>query len=532
MPEDQHEPLSPIAAARALFNAGYIAGAEAAAAEIMARRPTAGAAMLYARCAVARSDWAAALLRWQHCGAGFPDRQADAHAGRGHALWHLGQMDASRAAFEAALALQPDNTSVVVGLARVEVRQQRFDLAVELWQRAIAQAGPQALPAWHMGLAYAQTDGGDATAALQTVRALERALPGFRGTSGLHARLLAELGLREEAAAELAHGRFGPNSGLWAERMRLLIFLGDMPAARAEFAVWLSLAENAQALERLLVNIPVLFAPGQQRRLWQDLRQRLTPMADKGDADAAALLLRISVAQADIAEDRPLLLAELEAARPMPAVWQGQFQRLGHILRGARATAWDPRKKVFGIGLSRTGTTSLTRALEHLGLLAGHFRNPFSGAMLSLEDAELLDAMTATPVCSMFELLYERYPDAMFILTERWLQDWEASLQIFFTRTLGTADFAALRAQCAAPDGLRYGARWATVHGALLFQYADAATAWRAYHDRVAAFFAAKPAAKLLRIDLTAGAGWDALCGFLGVAGPATAFPWENRSKK
>jgi tetratricopeptide (TPR) repeat protein len=532
MSEDQHEATSPISAARALFKAGYIESAEAAAAEIIAKRPTPGAAMLYARCAVARGDWGAALQRWQYCRTEFPDRRADAEAGRGHALMHLGQLDEARMAFEAARALEPDDLSYVVGLARVAGRRRRFDEAIGLWREAITGATPPVLPAWHMGLAYAQMEGGDATAALETVRSLEREQPNFRGTFGLHARLLVELGLREEAAAELAHGRYNPGSGQWAERLRLQIFLGDMPAARAEFAVWLGQAESALGHERLFLNIPILFAPKEQRRLWSDLRHRLTPMASGGDAEAAALLLRLAVAETNIGEDKPLLLAELEAAPSVPAPWDGHFQRLVHILRGARGTEWDPRAKVFGIGLSRTGTTSLSRSLEHLGLLTGHFRNPFSGVMLSPDDAELLDAMTDTPVCGMFEALYERYPEARFILTERSLPDWEASLSGLFERTFGTADFGALRAQCSAGGELRYGPPWAKLHMDLLFQYADAAAAWRAYHERVDAFFADKPAEKLLRIDLTAGAGWDELCGFLGVEAPVGAFPWENRSKK
>jgi hypothetical protein len=532
MSEDQQDATSPIAAARALFKAGYIDGAEAAAAEIIAKRPTAGAAMLHARCAVARNDWSTALQRWQYCRSNFPDRRVEAETGRGHALLHLGQLDEAWMAFEAARVLEPENLSIVVGLARVEGRRRRFDEAIGLWRAAIDGAKPPALPAWHMGLAYAQLEGGDASAALETVRALEREQPGFRGTFGLHARLLAELGLRAEAAAELAHGRFSPTSGLRAERLRLLVFLGAITGARAEFSAWLGEAETASAHERLFLNIPILFPPEEQRRLWRDLRHRLTPMANGGDAEAAALLLRISVAEADIGEDRALLAAEIEAAPPMPEVWQGQFRRLGQILRGTRAAEWDPRAKVFGIGLSRTGTISLTRALEQVGLLAGHFRNPFSGVMLGADDAELLDAMTDTPVCGMFEALYERYPEARFILTERSLPEWEVSLATMFTRTFGTADFGELRKLCEAGDALRYGPPWAKLHMDLLFRYDDAASAWRAYHDQVDAFFADKPAGKLLRIDLTAGAGWDELCGFLGVEAPVGAFPWENRSKK
>jgi tetratricopeptide (TPR) repeat protein len=522
--------VPPIAAARALLKAGDIDAAEAAAARISARRPVFAAAVLHARCAVARGDWHTALQRWQHCRSNFPDRRADAEVGRGHALLHLGQLDEARMAFEAALALEPDDLSIVVGLARVAARRRTYDEAIALWRRAIDGASPPAWPAWHMGLAQVQLEAGMASDALQTVRALEQAQPDFRGTMGLHARLLVELGLREEAAAALAHGRFSPASGQRAERLRLLIFLGDMAAARAEFAVSLGEAERAEAHERLLLNIPLLFPPDEQRRLWRDFRRRLTPLANGGDAEAAALLLRISVAEAVPGEDDAILLAELETRQPVAPAWEAPFDRLAQILRRAPGTAWDPSAKVFGIGLSRTGTTSLKRALEQLGLLAAHFRNPFSGAMLTLADATRLDGATDTPVCAMFEDLYAACPNARFILTERPLPDWEASMATLYERSFGTADFAALRAQCAAPEQLRYGAPWAAVHTALFFQFDDAAAAWRAYHERVERFFAEKPG-KLLRVDFTQGAGWGEICGFLGVAAPEGAFPWENRSR-
>ncbi len=74
--------------------------------------------------------------------------------------------------------------------------------------------------------------------------------------------------------------------------------------------------------------------------------------------------------------------------------------------------------KVFGIGLSRTGTTTLTTALQKLGYKALHF--PSDGAtqnelygffssdsqFIRLSALEHYDAITDTPVCCTFNRPY------------------------------------------------------------------------------------------------------------------------------
>ena len=56
------------------------------------------------------------------------------------------------------------------------------------------------------------------------------------------------------------------------------------------------------------------------------------------------------------------------------------------------------RAKTFGIGLSRTGTTSLTLALEALGLSVAHFPT-------TMKQIEEHDAATDTPVAASFQAL-------------------------------------------------------------------------------------------------------------------------------
>lgn len=82
------------------------------------------------------------------------------------------------------------------------------------------------------------------------------------------------------------------------------------------------------------------------------------------------------------------------------------------------------RPKIFGIGLSKTGTTSLAHALEILGYrtkdypgLSRYRAGDLSSVDLAVVDA--YDALTDTPIPSFYRELDQRYPGAKFILTVR-----------------------------------------------------------------------------------------------------------------
>ena len=74
--------------------------------------------------------------------------------------------------------------------------------------------------------------------------------------------------------------------------------------------------------------------------------------------------------------------------------------------------------KVFGIGLSRTGTRSLVEALRLLGFNAVHFPKD-----LGVFDKGV-NAGADLSVALNYKELYKKYPDARFILTVRDLNDW------------------------------------------------------------------------------------------------------------
>lgn len=88
------------------------------------------------------------------------------------------------------------------------------------------------------------------------------------------------------------------------------------------------------------------------------------------------------------------------------------------------------RRKVFGIGLPRTGTSSLSRALEEMGLTVWH-APPLSCNRNLKNWVQRFDALTDvhTVSSSAFRDLLEAEPNALFILTTRNSLRWFRSVQ-------------------------------------------------------------------------------------------------------
>ncbi len=181
----------------------------------------------------------------------------------------------------------------------------------------------------------------------------------------------------------------------------------------------------------------------------------------------------------------------------------------------------DPdRPRVFGIGLNKTGTTSLHEALGILGLRSLHWGGPalrrFVETSLAAGDPLLsrldphLDAFSDIQVLSEhFELLDRQYPGSRFVLTVRPLDDWIESRRRHVDENRRRRDAG-------------------TYHGTFL---ETDEPGWREHWERhvaaVREYFGDR--ADLLEIDLTARPGWGPLCAFLGVDEPGVPFPWANR---
>ena len=154
--------------------------------------------------------------------------------------------------------------------------------------------------------------------------------------------------------------------------------------------------------------------------------------------------------------------------------------------------------KVFGIGLSRTGTTTLADALQKLGYKTVHVQRP--------SQIDAFEASTDTPVSARYRLLDKRYPNSKFILTTRDIESWLASCEKWWY-DLSTIKDKEIALEFAFCRGALYGV-----------DYFDREIYREAYHrhvNGVREYFRDRPN-DLLEINITAGDGFEKICPFLG----------------
>lgn len=232
----------------------------------------------------------------------------------------------------------------------------------------------------------------------------------------------------------------------------------------------------------------------------------------------------------------------------------GPFHRLPAEMRQTRLreevkkrirendSEWCPKPKVFGIGLSRTGTSSLRRALQLLGYEKSlHWKK--NGKVLGWPEFFYADAATDIPCSVQFEVLYYTFEKSKFIYTVRDFESWQQSIKSHLE--------SKYRREFEHPGELRkvrthdsfwarQGNRWRfhnaiqgiRVHEALYAQYDSWKEAYHVFDRRVRHFFEDKPNDEFLEMDIVGGDGWDVLCPFLGCDVPNQSFPHLNKASR
>lgn len=174
--------------------------------------------------------------------------------------------------------------------------------------------------------------------------------------------------------------------------------------------------------------------------------------------------------------------------------------------------------KVFGIGLSRTGTKSLTIALTVLGYKIIHYplsEKFFHELLTGNGDFSLLknyDGITDIPIIPAYKQLQRRYPDAKFILTVRDIEEWIAALDRHYKRSERRAK---------SPQELFVRA---SVYGCYQYNEERFRDVQKRHHADVLDYFSAFPS-KLLVMNISNGDGWPQLTEFLGGEVPDISFP-------
>jgi hypothetical protein len=178
------------------------------------------------------------------------------------------------------------------------------------------------------------------------------------------------------------------------------------------------------------------------------------------------------------------------------------------------------QSKIFGIGLSKTGTSSLAQALQRLGYKTkdcmGTSRYvPGDLSSIDMDTVLAHDALTDTPIPSFYKELDARFPGSKFILTVRDRAGWLQSCRKQFNERSAAAQNEAHRLL------------FEDLYGTNVFDEEGFSRGYERFVAGVHEYFKDRPG-DLLVLDVTAGEGWETLCPFLGRPAPDIAFPKAN----
>ena len=172
------------------------------------------------------------------------------------------------------------------------------------------------------------------------------------------------------------------------------------------------------------------------------------------------------------------------------------------------------KNKVFGLGLSKTGTSSLTRALSMLDYKSAHF--------VKVNDFNKYDAITDTPIPVIYRALDLQHPNAKFVLTIRDAEDWVKSFKNHIERQEWSKRYHKMRSDALLTTMQLY--------GTIYFDRQKFLDGYHRYNQEVKEYFAGRDDDFLI-MDICQGDGWEKLCPFLGVPIPETPFPVKNAKK-
>jgi hypothetical protein len=179
--------------------------------------------------------------------------------------------------------------------------------------------------------------------------------------------------------------------------------------------------------------------------------------------------------------------------------------------------------KVFGIGMQRTGTSSLVQALNILNIKSRHFP---SELFYDLNHPTLneFDGFADNPIPLLYQELDQRQPMSKFILTIRDEEKWIKSAQWLFSTGARKFDWDNVNQR----DVIRE--MHLQLYGTTTFDETIFREKYRSHNRTACEYFANRPN-DLLILDLTQNDSFEKLGAFLGKPIPNKPFPHQNQSE-
>ncbi len=181
--------------------------------------------------------------------------------------------------------------------------------------------------------------------------------------------------------------------------------------------------------------------------------------------------------------------------------------------------------RVFGIGMHKTGTTSLHSAFQLLGLKSAHWKSAHWAKaiwreMTTIGVSRTLEeyyALCDLPLTILYRELDQAYPGSKFILTTRDEGKWLASVENHWN-----------------PERNQFRAAWDSdpfthrvhreLYGRKSFDKEVFLARFRRHNAEVVEHFKDRPG-DLLVMNVDRKPGWNALCNFLGKRMPSVEYP-------
>ena len=167
--------------------------------------------------------------------------------------------------------------------------------------------------------------------------------------------------------------------------------------------------------------------------------------------------------------------------------------------------------KVFGIGLCKTGTTSLCKAMTILGFKSKHY--------LSNVDKDIMsnDFVNDMPIQTRYKIYDQQYPNSKFILTVRDKNSWLISCQKQF-------GFSPIKNR----DSIIYKYRVEQM-GMDTYNKEVFSKKYDEHLSTVLSYFYNR-LQDILIINICNGEGWEKLCPFVNKSIPEIPFPYINKN--
>lgn len=188
--------------------------------------------------------------------------------------------------------------------------------------------------------------------------------------------------------------------------------------------------------------------------------------------------------------------------------------------------------RIFGIGMHKTATTSLSRALKILGFDSAHWKDAHWAKAIWKQMNERQKSLTLEkhyalsdlPIPLLYKELDRSYPGSKFILTIRDEQRWLKSV-----RNHWDAEKNPFRYQWD-DDPFTHRVHQA-LYGRREFDAEIFLARYRRHNNEVRSWFKDRPG-DLLVMDMDRGAGWPELCGFVERPEPEVIYPFAFKTEE